>query len=170
MTTTWKIGRRSPGCAGCSRAFDDGERVFSSIAIGEARIDRLDRCASCHRARERAPEEVHWRTRHHASRKRARVDVAGLVEVFRALLPSGETADEKTRDLRYLVALLLLRHRKLRLVATRTRGERDYLVVAFSRSKEEHDVLVSDLPKERADALREELLALFEGRVAATSD
>jgi hypothetical protein len=157
--SAWKIGRRAPGCSACGSPFEDGAAVFSALVL-EPAIARVDRCGGCHRGRERSDAEILWRTRHRASPRRARVDLAALVEIFRGLLGRE---DEKAGDLRYLVALLLLRHRKLRLVATRSRGGRDVLVVAFARQRAEHAVHVSELPAEALDRLRGELLALLEG-------
>ncbi len=156
----WKIGRRAPRCAECARDFEDGAFVYSSLAFDTTGMGRVDRCGTCRERRDPVPGEIRWRTHHHAKPRKARLDLLGLVDVFRQL-----TAAEDPRwiDLRYLVALLLLRHRKLRLLRTRSQGRRDFLDLVFGRSKAVVSVEVSDLPKDRIEVLRGQLVALFEG-------
>jgi len=157
---SWKVAKRSAQCNGCGHAFEDGAYVFSSLATSEQGIHRMDRCGLCHTRREKTPVELLWRTRYQAAPKKAKLDLAALVEVFKQLV---ESAAPHLRDLQYLVALLLLRHRKLRLVRTQSQGARDFLVVAYPRHRNTMDVEVSDLPKERLEVLRGQLMALFEG-------
>jgi hypothetical protein len=159
----WRIGRRRAACATCARSHEEGSRVYSVLRIDEAAaaaLVRLDYCGGCNRAREKSPAEILWRSEFHAEPKKAKLDLAALSEVFRQL---AESADPRVRDLRYLVTLLLLRHRKLRVASTRTGETQDFLVVSFGRAKQTFDVEVSDLPAERLEALRAQLLAVFQG-------
>lgn len=121
---------------------------------------RIDRCGVCHQKRERGRSEIVWRTQHEEAPKKPKLDLVSLTEVFRQLVA---TENEQLRELLFLVSLLLLRHRRLKVVRTFTEGERDYLVMAFPRSKENFNIEVSELPKERLEALRAQLTAVFEG-------
>jgi len=168
----WRIGRRRALCATCERPHEEGSRVYSVLRIDEAAasepggIRRLDHCGGCNRRREKSPAEIVWRTEFHAEPKKAKLDLASLSEVFRQL---AESADARVRDLRYLVTLLLLRHRKLRVARTRSGENQDFLVVSFGRAKQTFDIEVSELPAERLEALRAQLLAVFDGGGALTS-
>jgi hypothetical protein len=162
----WKIARRGAGCAACARAFEEGNLVFSSLRIdGEsATVSRLDRCGVCHQKRQRDAAEIIWRTQFHAEPKKAKLDLNALAEIFRQLAPKR---DPRWRDFVYLVTLLLLRHRKLRVSRTRTEESKDYLIVVFGKQKQQFDVEVADLTAERMEALRAQMLALFEGAAGA---
>jgi hypothetical protein len=162
----WKVSRRGASCAVCARPFEEGNYVFSALVVeepleaGAAPIRRIDRCDVCHRKRERAPLEILWRTEFHAEAKKAKIDLAALIEVFRQLAAS---ADPRFTDLRYLVTLLLLRHRKIRVVRTRSGETQDYLLVSFGRTKQVYEVAVSDLSAERLEGLRGQLVTIFAG-------
>jgi hypothetical protein len=162
----WKIGRRAAACGACARAFEEGGLVFSSIFLEDVpgaeapAVRRVDRCGLCHPRRERQEHEFHWRTRFHSEPRKPRLDLVALAEVFRQLVARQ---DPRFVDFHYLVTLMMLRHRKLRVVKTRTEGTRDYLCVAFPRTKNTLDVEVVDLNPERMEILRRQLLALFEG-------
>jgi hypothetical protein len=162
----WKIGRRAGACGACARAFEEGGLVYSSIFLEDVpgaeapAVRRVDRCGLCHPRRERQDHEFHWRTRFHAEPRKPRLDLVALAEVFRQLVARQ---DPRFVDFLYLVTLMMLRHRKLRVVKTRTDETRDYLCVAFPRTKNTLDVEVVDLNPERMEVLRRQLLALFEG-------
>src|SRR5262249_31045932 len=86
-------------------------------------------------------------------------DVEALREAFARLAGS-----EETKGLRYLVALLLLRKKALRLVETR-RGERDepdQIVVSAGKGKTDRiEVVVPVLSAETLDSLRSQLRSLL---------
>jgi hypothetical protein len=162
----WRIGRRGAACAACARVFEEGSLVFSAIFAEETAgsdavaIRRVDRCGVCHQRRERQAQEVHWRTQFHSEPRKPRLDIVALGEVFRQL---AARQDPRFADFLYLVTLMMLRHRKLRVVKTRSDAARDYLSVAFPRTKNTLDIEVVDLNPERMEFLRGQLLALFEG-------
>ena len=119
--------------------------------------------ADANRRREKSPAEILWRTEFHAEPKKAKLDLASLSEVFRQL---AESADARVRDLRYLVTLLLLRHRKLRVARTRSGENQDFLVVSFGRAKQTFDIEVSELPGAPRGAPRAAAGGLRRGRRA----
>jgi hypothetical protein len=178
-TSDWKIHRREERCARCERAFAEGEVVYSLLALDAgadaAVLQREDRCPACFQG---SPEsgadasggvpatgELHfWRTRHaHDRRARFAVDFEAIEELFLALEGRRE---ERLQELRYLLVLLLLRKRRLKLVGVRrhagTAGG-ETLCVRRPRRAEEHEVPVFELDTERALALKAELARVFEG-------
>ncbi|MFN0207235.1 MAG: hypothetical protein ACKVS6_13100 [Planctomycetota bacterium] len=164
----WKISRRGLSCSACERPFLNGNLVFSCLVFAEA-IDadqeipifsRVDRCGVCHQKREKKTHEIIWRSQYEESPKKAKLDLISLSEVFRQLVASN---DERFRDLKFLVALLLLRHRRLRVARTYTENDRDFISVVFGRTKETAEVEASDLSKEQMEGLRSQLMAVFEG-------
>ena len=159
MATNWKIARPARACAACRRGFEEGEAHFSVLRL-EAGIARLDRCVACFRETPASAEEFFWRTRFAKDpRRRVAIDVEALRETF-TRLPPGE-ADP---GLRYLVALLLLRKRALRLVETR-RGEGDepdrLVLSPGKRSGDRIEVVVPSLSAEALEALRNQLRVLL---------
>jgi hypothetical protein len=70
---------------------------------------------------------------------------------------------ERLEQVRYLLALLLLRKRRLMLVRAVRRTDGEALVVRRPRRKDTIEVRAFELDPERMDALRSELVRLFEG-------
>jgi hypothetical protein len=163
----WKIGRKGAECADCHRLFQNGNLVFSSLSIDGATHTeqpvflRVDRCGVCYQKNgKQSSGGILWRTQHEESPRKPKLDLVSLGEVFRQLAASN---DARLRDLKFLVALLLLRHRRLRVVRTYTQHDRDFISVAFGRSRDTIELEASDLTKEQMDGLRSQLLAIFAG-------
>jgi len=167
----WRIHRREHRCARCERAFEEGEELFSLLFFEEDRLRREDHCAACFDGppagesrgellSELLPELLFWRTHHAQDRsKRFAVDFAAIEELFVAL----EGGPKERQELRYLLALLLLRKKRLKLVGVRRHPSGETLCVRRPRRQEEFEVLVFELDSERALALKSELARVFEG-------
>lgn len=111
------------------------------------------------------PERLFWRTRHVTDRRaRFAVDFEAIEELFLRLEPgSGRPSEGRLQELRYLLALLLLRKKRLRLVGVRRGAEGETLCVRRPRRQEEFLVQVFELDSERAAVLKAELARVFEG-------
>lgn len=166
----WKIRRRQGECAACSRAFEEGERHASLLRIEGDELLREDLCAPCWRARreESAGELFWWFTRHHAAKKRTvALDLASLERLFLELEGRDET---RLSEVRYLLCLLLMRKKRLRLVRVQRGRAGEALVVRRPRRKEELAVLVFDFTSERLDELRAQLQEILEGAGPTEND
>lgn len=166
-TNEWKIHRRESGCSACGKAFEEGEALFSLLHLGEDALRREDQCGGCFQdpGDEGEPgaarDFLFWRT-HHQNDPRARfaVDFEALSELFLAL---ESRTEERLLELRYVVALLLLRKKRLKLVGVRRRADGEILNVRRPRHQEEFEVRVYDLDGERAQAIKADLARVFEG-------
>jgi hypothetical protein len=159
----WKIHRRESGCGACAKVFEEGEALFSVLHLSEEALRREDLCTGCFQdPGEAAPAgSLFWRT-HHRTDPRARfaVDFEALSELFLAL---DARREERLLELRYVVALLLLRKKRLKLVGVRRRPDGEVLNVRRPRHQEEFEVRVYDLDGERAQAIQADLARVFEG-------
>lgn len=165
----WRIQRREPRCAKCEREFAEGEAIFSLLFFTADRLHREDRCPACFDPAAPAADGVEteraellfWRTRHHADqRARFAVDFESIEELFLALEGRREG---RLQELRYLLALLLLRKKRLKLVGLRRGPEGETFCLRRPRRQEEFEVQVFELDTERALALKAELARVFEG-------
>jgi hypothetical protein len=156
----WKLSRRQPACVTCEHVFAEGERHFSRLEVTPEQLVRQDVCSRCWPA---APEEawIWWRARREAGRKSGlQVDWDVLERIFGVL---GTRVEAHFAELRYLLALLLVRKRRLLLVRATRVDDGEALVLRKPRRQEEQIVRAFDLPAERMDELRAELQKLFEG-------
>lgn len=160
--SAWKYSRRHPACVACETEFADGDAHYSMLRVDdEANLVRDDVCTGCWTDEREGSGELWWRTRRHIERKAGlQVDMEALDHVFHQL---ADKEEERFRELRYVLCLLLMRKRRLILGrATRRRGS-EYLLVRRPRRKEEIEVEVFDLGTERLDQVRAMLQRLFEG-------
>lgn len=178
----WRIHRDRGKCdkPGCPLAAE--ETYYAVLQLPECL--RIERCTACFQELKAEAGEAlpfHWQVRRKASGKTEPVlDMDSLRQLFDALgrLPepaeaveeAEESADEPATDpagLRYLVALLLLRKRRLKMVDARNPEEEaaDLVVVDPKQPDMEPVALFApELDPERLGGLREELMAAIEGQ------
>ena len=164
LTDAWKIPAASRECAACRRVLQTGDSVttaFRWLADGPA---RRDLCEACGRAEENVPEAFYWRRRLPAdANRRPVVDYALLRELFTRMLQRG---DEIYRRLSYLVALVLVRKRYLRLHGFEVRAGREVMVVSRGAGQPAFDVPAPFLSTEDMLAVREHLARLLQADFA----
>lgn len=160
MATDWKIREKEEGCAACKRPFGAGEEHFSILVVGADALGREDRCVACFEAAEETPG-IFWRTRRQAAGRRLTVDFESIERLFLALEGRSE---ERLEELRYLLALLLVRKKRLKLVRVLRREQGEFLALRRPRrGGEELEARVFDLTPERARELRDDLERIVEG-------
>jgi hypothetical protein len=158
----WKFRRRQGWCSACETRFADGDRYVSVLSIQADDLAREDRCLACWKDGENRDLLFFWFTRHHASRKGLQLDLATLEQLFLQL--EGRT-EAQVRELRYVLCLLLMRKRRLKLdrVLRGTADEGESMLVHRPRRKESLRVYVFDFAPERMEVLRGDLVRLLEG-------
>jgi hypothetical protein len=159
---SWSYGRRHPSCVDCEREFVDGEAHFSLLEISaEADLARVDVCEACWGRR--SPEEgsIWWRARRREAKKQGlAIDMEALEAIFHQL---ADKTEERHRELRYVLCLLLMRKRRLLMNRAVRRSGGEFLLVRRPRRKDEIAVEVFDLAADRLDEIRSSLQRLFEG-------
>jgi hypothetical protein len=157
----WKFTRRNGLCFKCTRAFAELEQHYSELRVHDGVLVREDRCNGCFGGQLDELGLAFWRTRHRPGGG-LKLDLESLEALFLTLVGRGE---EKLGELRYLLSLLLLRKRRLKLkrIAPASGATRERLIVNRPRRPQEYEVEVYDLSAERQNELREELRRIFEG-------
>lgn len=157
----WKFTRRQAQCATCAAPFADRERHVSALVFEGEDLRREDHCARCFTGRSSVADLFFWYTRHTLGKQALQLDLATLEALFLKL--EGRT-EPRIRELRYVLCLLLLRKRRLRLDRV-VRGELDgeAMILHRPRRKEVLKVFVFDFSPDRMEALKADLLALLEG-------
>jgi len=113
----WKFARKGTACAGCEKAFTAGETFVSAIYLGEGEpFERRDLHLACFEAVEGEPYSRWVTTIPEKKTKKPLLDL-GLAMEF--LLRLVREADPERKKVALVLALLLLRKRRLKF-----RGER----------------------------------------------
>ncbi|MCC6406058.1 MAG: hypothetical protein IT453_02750 [Planctomycetes bacterium] len=157
----WKIERRHPQCAACSHAFDEGESHFSALCVRGDALVREDRCVGCWKTSSASDGLFWWRTRHSLDKRRGvQLNLEALEQLFIHLEGKSE---QKLRELRYVLCLILLRKRRLKVRQIVRDHEGESFIVYRPRQAESLSVFVFDFTPERIDQLRAELQHIFDG-------
>ena len=164
LTDAWKIPTVTRSCAACSRALQTGDLVTTLFRLAPEGPERRDLCSECGQAGENLGDAFFWKHRLSASDvRRPVVDYALLRELFTRMLQRG---DEIYRRLSYLVALVLIRKRWLRLHGFEVRaGRREVMVVSRGAGEPHFDVPAPFLSAEDMVAVREHLARLLQADV-----
>jgi hypothetical protein len=157
----WKIARRGGACSSCERVFDEDEPHVSKLFLREGEPLREDQCQECF-AKDTEGEEIWWwRTRHRSGKKRGlQLDLEAIEALFLSL--EGKT-DPKVGELRYVLCLILMRKRRLKIDRIVRDAEGEAMIVRRPRRKEGLRVAVHEFSPERMDELRARLVRLFDG-------
>jgi hypothetical protein len=108
----WRIERIRDRCSACSTPFAHDQRVVSVVTADAEKVARRDLCETC--APRGGGDSLWWETRFRLrSDKKKRVDFDRLLRIFEAWQRSPPPGQE---SLLYLIALLLVRKRFLRMV------------------------------------------------------
>lgn len=158
--TDWTFRRRQATCQACAKLFEEGERHASALAIVGEAIAREDVCTGCWIARAGRDELFHWFTRHREGKRGLQLDLGTLEALFVRL--EGR-AESRVREMRYLLALLLLRKRRIKVDRILRDPDGEAMLVHRPRRKESFRVFVFDFTAERMQALRADLVLLLEG-------
>ncbi len=157
----WKLTHRTPDCSSCGRSFGEGERHVSTLSLKGEDLSRLDACEPCFRPEPGREDLFFWFTRTRLDRKRSLAfDLPTLEQLFLRLEGREE---RRIRELRYVLCLILMRKRRLKLQRVERGAEGEAMIVRRPRRDEGWRVFVFDFGSERLESLRQELLNVFEG-------
>lgn len=158
----WNFRRRQAWCSACEAHFAEGDRYVSALSIQGDDLRREDHCLACWQDHTGAAELFFWFTRHLAGKQALQLDLGTLEQLFLQLEGRPEP---RIRELRYVLCLLLMRKRRLKLdrVLRGTESEGESMHVHRPRRKETLRVFVFDFTPERMQELRLDLHDLMEG-------
>ncbi len=154
--TEYEIQPLSLCCARTGRELNPGELYYSVIRVGPEGFVRTDFCTEAWTG----PSEDslgYWRSTvpHGAGKKRQRfVDDSVILDFFLQL--EGETEGGK-QSFRYILALLLLRKKSLKLATLVHEGESEILVLRATATGEEYRVVNPELSEQQLLVLQTEV-------------
>ena len=159
MVKDWQYSKRNQKCDDCDYSFTDGEDVFSLLRMIDGDLQRADLCRVCFDSRDEDADVVYWRTTQHESRQSLRLDFDMLLALLEKLL--DDPRDDR-KDLSYLLSLLLVRHRKLRLERVQVKGQQEIMLLRKTRSKKTFAVESREMTDERRAELSKQLTELVD--------
>jgi hypothetical protein len=159
--TEWKLRTRQSTCSACESAFVAGVQHVSVLSIRDEDFAREDTCVACFEKRDPSRDVFYWFTRHATDRRAVQLDLGTLEQLFVQLESRSE---RKLCEVRYLLCLLLMRKRRVKLDRIVRGGEAgEVMIVRRPRRQESLQVRVFDFDAERLAELRTELRQIFDG-------
>jgi hypothetical protein len=158
----YSIRRSSDRCGACAHAFEVHEALYSTVRLESEEPARRDYCVECFQALPRDPsvEFAFWRTRRTADgRARRAIDFNSLRDLFFRM---AEQHGDEYRKLCYLLGLVLIRKRFVRLEEFVTEDGRDFLVVSTPHRPEALRLEAPSLMPSEFGELRDKLRALLD--------
>lgn len=158
----YTIRKISEGCVRCEAAFAPGNQLYSLILLEEEEPVRQDLCVSCFEAREVNPDHefAFWKTRRAESTQvRRMVDFNVLRELFFRM---AERESPEYRKICYLLGLVLIRKRVVKLQEFTSENGIDYLVVTAKQRELPIRLEAPELRPEEFAELREHLVGLLD--------
>jgi len=159
MAQPWSFRKRDATCSDCTRTFQEGEDVYSLLRLVEEDLQRVDACRSCFDQRDSSQDVVYWRTSQREKGAAMKMDFDLLLAAMEGMATDER---EERRDLCYLLALLLVRHRKLRLERVEMRGSKEFLILRKVRSQNRFPVESRELEPARRQKLTSILAQLMD--------
>lgn len=164
----WDFSGSGTTCRSCERVIKVEEHFYSVLAEDGEELVRHDICADCWSSPEgHAGAIAFWQTRKQLKterrRKYAKIDIDLAWEIFSSM---NETGGEKGEsELRYVLALILLRRRVLKMTASRSGS------LSF-KDKNNKVYILKDpqLSEDRITALTERLGELLWDRAFSSMD
>lgn len=161
MAETWHIGRRTRTCAHSGARIEPGHPFYSALVERDGNFERLDFTAAAWPEVAKDAFFSYWKNKpSEGGERKIQVDFDRILTFFDGL----EGSDDPGRRLfRYVLALILVRRRILRLDDTVRTAEGDCLKVYDRRGSGRNLEIVSpDATREQIAATQERLNEIFD--------
>lgn len=151
----WEINKPLGRCCGTGEAIQAGEEYFAALVETEEGLQRRDFSADYWH--QNKPEVFcYWKTRlpHPDQKKNVFVDDEMLMAFFERL--AGENEQEKI-NFRFVLALVLMRKRRLKYDSSRSDGDREIWMLRASGDKKIFSVINPHLNEEQIQVLSSQI-------------
>lgn len=157
----WKIEKRKGSCDACAKAIAPEEDYVAALLDRGTEFGRRDFCSACWPAQPAASFYSYWKARVPPPEAPKRADLQAAAETFEKLVAEA-SADPARQRLAFLLSLILLQRRRLKLLETVTRDGRE--ILRFERAGEGGAVEVPNpgIPDAELDSLKAEMDALLQ--------
>ena len=151
----WEINRPLGQCSGSGRKIESGEEYFGALVQTEQGLERRD-FSSEYWEREKPPVYCFWRTKLAAPNEKKELFISDdmLMAFFERL--AHETDSEKV-NFRFVLALVLMRKRRLKYDSARTDGGREVWSLRVTGEKELVEVVNPHLDENQIEELTSQI-------------
>lgn len=158
----YSIARAEGKCHICGRAIVEGEKMLAALRETPMAIERLDICAGCAGAFDRAGLLGFWQSTMHPPtvKKNVFVDDDVLCELFERLATAEEAAKI---NFRFVLGLILMRKRRIVYESTRHDGDKEIWTMYFKGREEKMDLINPRLDEQQVSEVSTQLGEILNG-------
>ena len=157
----WQVQRSSGKCIGTENDLQPGQEYYAALIETEAGFERRD--YSIQFWEENKPEVFcYWKTRLPVKeeKKKLMVDDAVLANIFERL----EKEEDRVKiNFRFVLALILMRKRKLKYEDAKRDGDKEIWQMKFVKDPKIHAVINPQLNDEQIEKVSQELSTILNG-------
>lgn len=158
----WNISRYSKRCLSCDTDFKENDEFYSTLFDSRSHFERKDFCLNCWEECNKESIFSFWKCKIIKSHEqpRAVIDITALLDLFFKL--ETETQEKSKINLRYVLALFLMRKKLFKLKQSKTQNGSEILL--FHHIKENRDIEILDpkLTAEEIAQITDEVKTLFD--------
>lgn len=127
MEKEWTIEKSLNKCSSCAKEFDQKQEYFSQIFDSGGVFVRKDFCLACWKGPD-ASAYSFWRTRAAVKEEKPKrfIDLGIILDFFKKL---GSSEEKAKVNFRYILALVLMRKRKLKFEGAKTENNSEILTL-----------------------------------------
>ncbi len=147
----WEVSKPLGQCSGTGKKIEYGEEYFATLVETDQGLRRRDFCADYWNSRK--PDVFcYWKTRlpHPDQKKQLFIDEDMLMVFFERL---GTEAEQEKINFRFVLALILMRKRRLKYDSTRQRDGKEIWCLRITGEKETVEVINPHLDEEQIEQL-----------------
>jgi len=151
----WEINKPLGQCCGTGRKIDYGEEYFGALVETGEGLQRQDFCAD-YWEKEKPNVFCYWKTRlpHPNQKKQIFVDDEMLLAFFERL---GKETEQEKVNFRFVLALILMRKRRLKYDATRVEDGNEIWRLRIVSEKQIVEVINPHLDEEQIEQLSSQI-------------
>jgi hypothetical protein len=156
----WEIKRSSNGCLLCNKGFAEDEEYYSALFDENDTFIRKDFCTLCwYKGKESGPFSF-WKTKVPKKDRlvQALVNTDILLDMFMRL---DGNIESHQRNLRYVLALYLIRKKVLRIKSFKRQNEEEIITLSYPKEDREFEVFNPNLKEEEIEAITSEMNQLL---------
>ena len=156
----WEINRPLGQCSGNGRKIESGEEYYGALVEGEQGLERRDFCNE-YWEQEKPQVYSFWKTRLAAPDEKKELFISDhmLMAFFERL--ANETDPEKL-NFRFVLALVLMRKRRLKYDSTKMDGDREIWRLRVTGEKDVVEVANPHLTEDQIEQLTSQIGQIFQ--------
>lgn len=158
----WNIGKNSKKCLSCEADFRDKDEFFSALYDDSDNFTRKDFCPNCWSECDKHSIFSFWKSKVIAGAEppRTAIDANVILDLFLKL--EHETSERAKINLRYVLALFLMRKRLLKLKSSPMQEDNETLILHYPKENREIKLFNPKLTSDEIIKITDEVKMLLD--------